>query len=58
MPFIMLIKLQGQLKYCETVTEGFDKMFDAFLDLFTGKHFGKAVIKAKSFGICHVAMYT
>ena len=26
--------------------DGFDKMFDAFLDLFTEKHFGKAVIKA------------
>jgi len=28
------------------VTDGFDKMFDAFLGLFDGKNFGKAVIKA------------
>ena len=41
----MLIKLWVELKYCETVTDGFEKMFDAFLDLFTGKHFGKTVIK-------------
>ena len=38
--------LQGKLKYRETVTEGFDKMFDAFLGLFTGENIGKAVVKA------------
>ncbi len=28
--------MQGKLKYEETVTVGFDNMFDAFLGLFTG----------------------
>ena len=37
---------QGKLKYHETVTEGFDHMFDAFLGLFTGENLGKAVVKA------------
>lgn len=37
---------KGQLKYRETVTDGFDKMFDAFLGLFGGTYFGKAVVKA------------
>ncbi len=30
----------------ETVTIGFDNMFDAFLGLFKGENFGKAVVKA------------
>jgi NADPH-dependent curcumin reductase CurA len=34
---------QGNLKVKETVTEGFDNMATAFLDLFKG---GKAIIKA------------
>jgi len=37
---------QGKLKYNEQVTEGFDKMFDAFMGLFTGENLGKAVVKA------------
>ncbi|XP_065910165.1 prostaglandin reductase 1-like [Dysidea avara] len=37
---------KDQLKYNETVTEGFDNMFDAFAGLFTGKNLGKAVVKA------------
>ena len=37
---------QGKLKYHETVTEGFDHMFDAFLGLFNGENLGKAVVKA------------
>ena len=37
---------QGKLKYHETVTEGFDHMFDAFMGLFSGKNLGKAVVKA------------
>ncbi|KAL5481908.1 hypothetical protein EMCRGX_G022182 [Ephydatia muelleri] len=36
---------EGKLKYEETVTEGFDKMFDAFLGLFKGENLGKAVVK-------------
>ena len=37
---------QGQLKYHEDITEGYDNMFDAFAGLFTGKNLGKAVVKA------------
>jgi len=37
---------QGKLKYNETVTEGFDNMFDAFSGLFSGKNLGKAAVKA------------
>ncbi|XP_065912085.1 prostaglandin reductase 1-like [Dysidea avara] len=37
---------KGQLKYTESITEGFDNMFDAFAGLFTGKHIGKAAVKA------------
>ena len=37
---------QGKLKYKERVTEGFDNMFDAFAELFTGVSIGKAVVKA------------
>ena len=37
---------QGKLKYNEQVTEGFEKMFDAFMGLFTGGNLGKAVVKA------------
>eukprot|EP00731_Ephydatia_muelleri_P016524 Em0009g948a len=36
---------EGKLKYAETVTEGFEKMFDAFLGLFKGENLGKAVVK-------------
>jgi prostaglandin reductase 1 len=37
---------QGNLKVKETVTEGFDNMATAFLDLFKGGNTGKAIIKA------------
>jgi len=37
---------EGKLKYRETVTEGFDKMPQAFIDLFKGGNTGKAIIKA------------
>ena len=37
---------EGKLKYTETMTEGFDKMYDAFRGLFTGENIGKAVVKA------------
>ncbi|QBP42814.1 NADP-dependent oxidoreductase [Paenisporosarcina antarctica] len=36
---------EGKLKYEETVTEGFDRTIDAFLDLFIGKNLGKAIVK-------------
>ena len=37
---------QGKLTYREHITEGFDKMFDAFMELFSGANIGKAVVKA------------
>lgn len=36
---------QGKLKYKETVTEGFDNIFNAFVDMLQGGNVGKAVIK-------------
>ncbi|KAK5647449.1 hypothetical protein RI129_002341 [Pyrocoelia pectoralis] len=36
---------QGKLKYKETITHGFDNTFTAFLDLFQGKNYGKAIVK-------------
>ena len=41
-----LLHVQGKLTYKEHVTEGFDKMFDAFMELFSGANFGKAIVKA------------
>ena len=38
--------LQGKLSYKETVTEGFDNMFDAFMGLFKGENTGKALVKS------------
>lgn len=37
---------EGKVKYRETITEGFENMPQAFLDLFNGKNFGKAVVQA------------
>ncbi|MDH5162145.1 NADP-dependent oxidoreductase [Heyndrickxia oleronia] len=36
---------EGKLKYEETITEGFDHIIDAFLDLFTGANLGKQLVK-------------
>uniref|UniRef100_A0A336MUL9 Prostaglandin reductase 1 n=1 Tax=Culicoides sonorensis TaxID=179676 RepID=A0A336MUL9_CULSO len=36
---------QGHIKYEETVTTGFENMPTAFIEMLTGKNFGKAVIK-------------
>ncbi|WP_217701012.1 NADP-dependent oxidoreductase [Hymenobacter sp. CRA2] len=36
---------QGQLKFEETVTEGFEQIPQAFLGLFSGENTGKAVVK-------------
>uniref|UniRef100_A0A2C9KK04 NADP-dependent oxidoreductase n=1 Tax=Biomphalaria glabrata TaxID=6526 RepID=A0A2C9KK04_BIOGL len=41
---IELIK-QGKLKTKEHVTEGFENMPAAFISLFTGANFGKALVK-------------
>ncbi|KAJ8927849.1 hypothetical protein NQ314_019651 [Rhamnusium bicolor] len=36
---------EGKLKYRETVTDGFENMFNAFTDMLKGGNFGKAVVK-------------
>ena len=36
---------EGKLKYRETVTEGFENMFQAFDGMLRGDNFGKAVVK-------------
>ena len=36
---------QGKLKYRETVTDGFDRMPEAFISLFKGGNIGKAIVK-------------
>lgn len=36
---------EGKLKYEETITEGFDHIIDAFLDLFKGANLGKQLVK-------------
>ncbi|KAF5307615.1 hypothetical protein FQR65_LT06771 [Abscondita terminalis] len=36
---------EGKLKYKETITEGFENTYQAFLDMLNGKNFGKAVVK-------------
>ena len=36
---------QGKIKSRETVVDGLDNAIDAFLGLFTGKNFGKMVVK-------------
>jgi NADPH:quinone reductase len=40
---------EGKLKYEETITEGFDHIVDAFLDLFTGANLGKQLVKVADF---------
>ncbi|KAJ8959357.1 hypothetical protein NQ318_022043 [Aromia moschata] len=37
---------EGKLKYKETITEGFDNMFNAFVDMLRGGNIGKAIVKA------------
>lgn len=36
---------EGKLKYKETVTIGFDNIFEAFVSLLQGGNVGKAVVK-------------
>ena len=38
---------EGKLKYTETVVEGFDKLPEAFLGLFSGKNLGKMMVKVE-----------
>ncbi|XP_077291532.1 prostaglandin reductase 1-like [Arctopsyche grandis] len=37
---------EGKLKYRETVTDGFENMFDAFVGMLRGENVGKAIVKA------------
>ncbi|CAB3385251.1 Hypothetical predicted protein [Cloeon dipterum] len=37
---------EGKLKYQETITNGFEKIPQAFIEMLEGKNFGKAIIKA------------
>ena len=37
---------EGKIKTQETVVEGFEKMPEAFLGLFTGNNVGKMIVKA------------
>lgn len=37
---------EGKLKYHETITDGFENMPQAFIDMLRGKNTGKAVVKA------------
>lgn len=37
---------EGKLRYEETVTEGFEYMPKAFIEMLEGKNIGKAVVKA------------
>lgn len=36
---------EGKLRYRETITKGFDNMFDAFVGMLQGKSIGKAVVQ-------------
>lgn len=36
---------EGKLRYRETVTKGFENMFDAFIGMLNGKNFGKAIVQ-------------
>ena len=36
---------EGKLTYSETITEGFDQLPQAFIDLFEGKNIGKMIVK-------------
>ena len=37
---------EGKIKTQETIVEGFEKMPEAFLGLFTGNNVGKMIVKA------------
>jgi NADPH:quinone reductase len=36
---------EGKLTYAETIVEGFDRLPQAFIDLFEGKNEGKMIVK-------------
>jgi len=39
---------EGKLKYMETVTEGFENMTNAFIEMLEGKNTGKAIVKVRT----------
>ena len=43
---ILQMVRNGKLKYRETVTVGFENMFDAFVGMLNGDNIGKAIVKA------------
>lgn len=36
---------EGKLRYRETVTKGFENMFDAFINMMRGENIGKAIVQ-------------
>lgn len=36
---------EGKIKYSETITEGFENMIQAFIEMLQGKNLGKAIVK-------------
>lgn len=36
---------EGKLQYHETVTKGFENMFEAFVGMLRGNNFGKAIVQ-------------
>jgi hypothetical protein len=38
---------EGKLKYIETIIDGFEKLPDAFLGLFSGKNQGKMLVRTE-----------
>lgn len=39
---------EGKVMYRETVTDGFENMFQAFTDMLKGVNYGKAIVRVKS----------
>lgn len=37
--------IENKIKYSETVTNGFENMPQAFIDMLNGNNFGKAIVK-------------
>ncbi|KAL1513654.1 hypothetical protein ABEB36_003039 [Hypothenemus hampei] len=39
---------EGKIKYRETITDGFENMFQAFTDMLKGVNYGKSIVRVKS----------
>ncbi len=44
-----VLLFQGDIKFKETIYEGFDKMPEAFVGLFKGDNTGKAIVKVSNY---------